>query len=135
MTESTRIFYDRKNSEWKQEQDNILRKIENHPGKNRTYFNEGFKLLELAQRAVILYEKQNMQKKRQTINFVCSHSIWQNGRLLPNYRQLFDMLAEMNQSRNQQIVFSGVENARIEKWLGDRDSNPDRQSQSLLSCH
>lgn len=21
------------------------------------------------------------------------------------------------------------------KWLGDRDSNPDRQSQSLLSCH
>ena len=60
------------------------------------------KLLELAQRAVMLYEKQNGQKKRQLINFLCSNSIWKDGRLQPNYRQPFDMLVENNISYQKQ---------------------------------
>ena len=35
----------------------------------------------------------------------------------------------------QKITVSGWKNAKIENWLGDRDSNPNKQSQSLLSCH
>ena len=45
------------------------------------------------------------------------------------------MLAEMNQNWSRQIGVSGGRNKKIEKWLGDRDSNPNKQSQSLLSCH
>lgn len=44
------------------------------------------------------------------------------------------MLSEMNENWKQQIAVSGEENAKIKNWLGDRDSNPDKQSQSLLSC-
>lgn len=74
-------FYNRKSSAWKKEQDGIMRKIANHQGANRAYLDEGVKLLELAQRAVILYEKQTEHEKRRIINFVCSNSIWKDGRL------------------------------------------------------
>ena len=90
------VFYDRKSSEWKNEQDDILRTIERHRTANRAYFDEGIKILELSQHAVILYEKQNMQEKRKILNFLLSNSIWKDGRLHPNYRQPFDMLAETN---------------------------------------
>lgn len=127
-------FYDRKSSEWKLEQDAILKKIENHQGANRTYFNEGIKLLELAQRAVILYEKQDMQEKRRIINFVCSNSIWQDGTLVPNYRQPFDLLAEMNLDYQKEKAQFPEKSGCGYDWLGDRDSNPDKRSQSPPSC-
>jgi hypothetical protein len=56
-------FYDRKSSIWKKEQDDILHKIERHQTANRSYLDEGVKLLELAQRAVILYEKQTGRER------------------------------------------------------------------------
>jgi hypothetical protein len=45
-----------------------------------------------------------------------------------------DMQLEMGQEwlREQQLQ---AEKRKSDNWLGDRDSNPDRQSQSLLSCH
>ena len=69
-------FYDRKSSVWKKDQDDILSTIERHQTANRAYLDEGLKLLELAQRAVILYEKQPEKEKRRIINFVCSNSTW-----------------------------------------------------------
>jgi site-specific DNA recombinase len=50
-------FFDQKSREWKKEQDDIFRKIERHQKADRSYLDEGVKLLELAQRAVTLYEK------------------------------------------------------------------------------
>ena len=91
-----RDFYERKSTAWKKEQDAIARKVESHQGAGRSYLDEGVKLLELMQKAVILYEKQNTQEKRRILNFVCSNSTWKDGRLHPNYRQPFDMLVETN---------------------------------------
>ena len=71
-------FFDLKSSEWK-EQDEISSKIERHQGADRSYLDEGVKVLELAQRAAILYEKQPGQEKRRILNFVCSNSIWKDG--------------------------------------------------------
>jgi site-specific DNA recombinase len=80
-------------------------------------------LLELAQRAVILYEKQNMQEKRRIINFVCSNSEWKDGRLLPNYRKPFDILAETNIIYQQKKAFFQAENGLFDNWLPSTDSN------------
>ena len=86
-------FYNRKNAEWKNGQDQILRKIERHQSASRSYVDEGVKLLELAQRAVILYEKKPEQEKRRIINFVHSNSIFKDGRVTPIHRQKFDFIA------------------------------------------
>ena len=79
-----------KSLEWKKEQNDIFRTIERHQGANRSYLDEGVKLKE----------------KRRIINFVCSNSNWKDGRLRPNYRQPFDMLAETNLAHQKKRPFS-----------------------------
>ena len=84
-------YFDSKSEAWRKEQAGILEKIERHQGANQTYFDEGVRLLELAQRVVILYEKQNMMEKRKLLDFVLSNSTWKDGQLIPNYRKPFDL--------------------------------------------
>ncbi len=116
-------FYDRKSSEWKKEQDDILLKIERQQEANRSYLDEGVKLLELVQRAVILYEKQNEQEKRRIINFMCSNSTWKDGRLYPTYRQPFDMLVEKNLAYQKKKAVLHEKNGFRPFWLLGQDSN------------
>jgi len=116
-------FFDQKSKEWKQEQYDIFRKIERHQRADRSYMEEGVKLLELAQRAVTLYEKQNMREKRRIINFVCSNSPWKDGRLLPNYRKPFDILSETNRLYKRKKAIFSKKNDRFDIWLLGWDSN------------
>ena len=119
----TQDFYDRKSSEWKREQDNIFRKFERHQGASRAYMDEGIKLLELAQHAVMLYEKQTDQEKRRIINFVCSNSIWKDGLLQANYRKPFDILVENNIQFHKKMAAFPEKNDHFEFWLPSTDSN------------
>jgi site-specific DNA recombinase len=110
-------FYDLKCSIWKSEQDDILRKIERLQTANRSYLDEGAKLLELAQRAVFLYEKQTDQEKRRIINFLCSNSIWKGGRLHANYRQPFDILVEYSLVHKKEMASFPEKKGHFENWL------------------
>ena len=116
-------FYDRKSLEWKREQDDILRRIERLQSAKRSYLDDEAKLLELAQRAVMLYERQKAQEKRRIINFVCSNSVWNDGRLHPNYRQPFDMLTETNLAYQKNKVVFPEKNDLGTFWLPSADSN------------
>jgi site-specific DNA recombinase len=113
----SRDFYEQKNSEWRLDQDKILRKIDKHQNANQSYLDEGVRLLELSQNAVRLYEKQEMREKRRILNFVLSNSIWKNGRLYPNYRQPFDMLAETNLAYQKEKAVSPQKNGLFDIWL------------------
>ena len=108
---------------WREEQDNILRKIEKHQNANKNYLNEGVRLLELVQNAIKLYEKQEMSEKRKILNFEVSNSIWKHGRLTPIYRKPFDILAKTNQSYQSKKAVSGNENDFFDIWLPGTDSN------------
>lgn len=121
--EITREFYEQKSSQWRREQEGILRKIEKHQDANRAYLDEGIRLLELAQHAAILYEKQEMPEKRRLLNFVCSNSIWKDGKLIPNYRKPFDLLAVTNQAYQAEKTTSSSENGLFDFWLPGTDSN------------
>jgi site-specific DNA recombinase len=50
-------YFDRMSEAFRKEQRDTLQKIEQHQSAHETYVEEGVRLLELAQRAVILYEK------------------------------------------------------------------------------
>ena len=86
-------FFDRKATEWRADQDRILRDIADHQAANRTYIDEGIRLLELAKRAHDLFMKQEPREKRPLLNFVVSNCTWMNGQLQATYRQPFDMMA------------------------------------------
>lgn len=48
----TQEFYDQKSMEWRTEQDKTPDNIEEHKNVDRSYLDEGIKLLELSQKAV-----------------------------------------------------------------------------------
>ncbi|MGA9996379.1 MAG: hypothetical protein WBP93_13255 [Pyrinomonadaceae bacterium] len=89
-------FFKRKSAEWDTEQTRILRAIDEHHAANHSYISEGVKLLELAKKAYLLYEKQKADEKRKLLDFVCSNSTWREGHLTVNFRQPFDMIAITN---------------------------------------
>lgn len=86
-------YFDRKAAEWRDEQERLLRAIEEHQTANRSYMEEGIQLLELAGRAHELFRKQEAREKRRLLNFVLSNCTWKNGELTPIYRIPFDLLA------------------------------------------
>jgi len=55
---------------------------------------EGVQLLELAQNAQRLFEKQVPREKRRLLNFMVSNCTWKGGELAVTFRQPFDLSAE-----------------------------------------
>lgn len=86
-------FFDQKAAEFRGEQCLIMRDIETHQNANQSYIEEGVKLLELAQRAHLLFENQPLGEKRKLLDFVLSNCSWKDGQLAARYRKPFDMLA------------------------------------------
>ena len=87
-------FFDRKSADWRDEQRQILRAIEQHQNANQSYLEEGITLLELANRAGDLFERQDAREKRRLLQFVLSNCSWKGGVLTPAFRQPFDILAD-----------------------------------------
>jgi site-specific DNA recombinase len=122
--EITRESYEQKSGKWRLEQEDVLRMIEKHRDANRVYLDEGVRILELAQHSVILYEKQSMEEKRRLLNFVLSNSIWKGGKLLPNYRKPFDLIAVTNVAYQKEKATSPAKSDPSDIWWAVRDSNP-----------
>ncbi len=88
-------FYEQKSAEWREDQKDILRRLEEHQDASQSYMDEGIALMELANRAADLFADQPASEKRRLLEFVLSNSFWANGELTPEFRQPFDMLADM----------------------------------------
>jgi site-specific DNA recombinase len=87
-------FFDQKSTAWREEQRQILQTIEKHQNANQDYLEEGVGLLELANRAAELFERQDAREKRRLLDFVLSNSVWANGVLTPTFRQPFDIIVD-----------------------------------------
>jgi site-specific DNA recombinase len=115
-------LYDEKSEAWRKDQTDIARKIENHQTANHNYIDEGIRILELAQRAHSLFERQTAVEKRKLLNYVLSNSTWKDGILTPSYRKPFDLIVGMQQKAVDNFAgMSGKfeKEAQIEKWLPD----------------
>ena len=86
--------FDRMAEGWRSEQHKVRRDIEAHEAADHSYMEEGLALLELAARAVDLYEKQPPAERRKLLNFVILNSTWRDRDLEVTWRQPFDLLAE-----------------------------------------
>ena len=116
--------FDLKSQEWRKEQLEITNAIHAHQSADHSFMDEGAKILELSQKAVILYERQNLEEKRKILEFVFQNSLWVDGKLIPVFRKPFDLLAVTNAEVQMLDKQKVSENAKIEKWRGGRDSNP-----------
>ena len=116
-------FFDRKATEWREEQDRILRTIEEHQAANETYMEEAIRILELAYRAHELFQKQEAREKRRLLNFVLSNCTWKNGELNVTFRQPFDMIVEMQREHENKKAAYLPKSDLFESWLPGQDSN------------
>lgn len=116
-------FFDRKAAEWRLEQSRILKAIEEHDKANHTYLKEGVQLLELTQRASLLFRKQSPSEKRQLLNFVLSNCIWNDNALKANFKQPFETIAEYIVKSNDKRAVGVAANGSFENWLPRPDSN------------
>ena len=97
-------YWKAKTQDWKQEQEGIRRELEKYEQANSAYFEEGVKILELANRAYSLYIQQSPHEQRRLLDVLLSNCTLTNGSLCPTYKKPFDVLAQR------------VNN---EEWLGD----------------
>ena len=117
------VFFDSKANEWRTEQDRILRAVEEHQTANQIFLDEGIQLLELAQRAHILFQKQEPREKRRLLNFVLSNCTWKNGEINATFLQPFDLLALTASSHEEQKAAGVASNGLFDNWLPGPDSN------------
>jgi site-specific DNA recombinase len=82
-----------------EEQLRILSKIEWHQNANKSYFDEGIKILELANKAYSLYQKQEADEKRRFLSYMLSSRQIVDGALYPTHRNSFDLIAEGNKTQ------------------------------------
>jgi site-specific DNA recombinase len=103
--------------QWQLEQDELTVEIARHQTADRTYLNEGTRLIELAQGAHWLFAKQKPSEQRRLLNFVLSNSTWKNGELTPAFRQPFDLIAEVATKAKDQEGGGALNSSEHPVWL------------------
>jgi site-specific DNA recombinase len=112
-------FFEKMSTQWRDEQNRCLREIERHQSADRSYMEEGVQLLELAQNAQKLFERQKPREKRRLLSVVLSNCIWEDGEVVANFRQPFDLLADTAVSAARAGAGDTAKRAKSEIWLGD----------------
>lgn len=110
-------FFERKVSEWRTEQDKLLRSMGEHQSANQSYLYEGIRLLELSHRAPELFQRQEPREKRKLLNFVLSNCTWKDGGLSAEFRQPFDLLVLANATHKEQMAAGGASSGHFGNWL------------------
>jgi site-specific DNA recombinase len=111
-------FFEKMSGQWRNEQNRCLREIERHQSADQSYMDEGVQLLELARNAQKLFERQEPREKRRLLNFVLSNCTWEDGEVVANFRQPFDLLAETTLRAARAAAGDTAKTAKSEIWLG-----------------
>jgi hypothetical protein len=98
----------RRTAEWKQEQADVLSKLNAYKQANTTYIEDGVKLMSIAARAAELFGKMTKEEKRETLKLILSNPRLLNGSIEYDYKKPFDQ-------------FVNVTN--LEEWRGRRELN------------
>ena len=85
--------------------------------------DEGVQILELASNAQMLFESQEPRQKRRLLNFLLSNCTWDDGKIVPTFRQPFDLLAETNAIAADHKAAATANSVKTEIWLPDQGSN------------
>ncbi len=84
---------------------------------DRSYLEEGVRLIELAQNAQRLFDKQDSREKRRLLNFLVSNCSWADGELSVTLKQPFDLIAEATAIEAKRKAAGYGSNDLSEIWL------------------
>jgi site-specific DNA recombinase len=110
-------FFDREAVEWRDKQQKCQELIRDHRDANQTYFDEGIRLLELAQKAGRLLPQQSSAEKRRLLGFVPANCTWKDARLAAAYRRPFLLLAKNENAFETKKQTEGRRSLISDIWL------------------
>ena len=111
-------FFEEMSGKWREEQRRLQRDIERHEDAEQSYMEEGLRILELARNVRALFERQPAREKRRLLNFVLSNCTWEDGEVVANFRQPFDLLAETTAIAASAAAVDQAKSTKNEIWLG-----------------
>lgn len=114
-------FFERMSREWRVEQGRCLSEIGRHEGAEQSYFEQAVWLLELAQNARRLFEKQEPREKRRLLQV--SNCTWREGLLAAELRKPFDFLTKTAFTAALVPAQDEPKAAKSEIWWARQDSN------------
>lgn len=119
----TAEFFQRKATDWKADINRLQRNIDAHDNAQEAYMELGILLMEIAIRAVELFEWADTLDKRQLLEFLCWNSVWDGERLEVAWRKPWDLIAESPSGPpNENAPGEGSE-GDFAKWLPLLDLN------------
>lgn len=126
-------FFDRKATEWRDEQGRILAEIEAHQTAHEGYIEEGISILELCNQAAERFKEQNPTEKRRLLDFAVSNCTWADGQLTIAWRQPFDLIADAARDARNDKAPGVASEGLSANWYPHGDSNPGPQAENLVS--
>ncbi|MGY2890864.1 hypothetical protein ACVIHI_007978 [Bradyrhizobium sp. USDA 4524] len=128
-------FFDRTSAEWREEQATLLRELSFHQAADQSYLEDGIRLLDLAQRALEIFDKRSAIEKRWLLKFALSNCTWKEGQLSATFRQPFDLIAKFDAPPFDPNGGGMRIPAERSNWWAWQDSNlqPDRYERTALT--
>ena len=111
-------LWDEMRNKYAAEQEKINNALQAHLHANQSYYDEGIRILELANHAYELYKMNNHQERAKLLKTVLSNCSLKDGTPYPIYKNPFGMIAK------------GISN---ECWRPQRDSNPCYRRERAMS--
>lgn len=110
-------MYERLASKWRAEQDATQLELDRHRTANRSYVDEGIRLLELASRAHELFERRSAVEKRRLLDFLVSNTTWRDGHVEAEWKQPFDLIASATTAEKIKKAAGCSSDSLSEIWL------------------
>jgi site-specific DNA recombinase len=110
-------FYDQRSAVWRDEQNALLRRIQDIQKATPAPIDEAINLLQLTSRACELFKQQCAAEQRRLLQLVVEKSTWQGGALRATLFEPFEILRHSNQEshrKEKEIAGSGKDS---EIWL------------------
>ncbi len=101
-------FWERKSAEWRAEEQQVAMALAGLDQVSPDRLLDAARILELANKAHLLYVSQNSAEKAKLLKMVLSNCAIDDASLYPTYRKPFDLICER---------------VKNEEWRGRRDSN------------
>lgn len=115
--------YEEKSNGLREEMAHARAELGRFQAADRTYTEEGIALLELAGKAVGLWESQPPPEKRALLDFLCLNSEFRNGAVHVEWRKPFEGLAEIIAEIGKMGTGFDESTDAHPIWLGKKDSN------------
>ena len=113
----------------------IRQRLDELQGAKTIYVAEGARILELAQKAGSLFEKQSRTERRRLVEIVFSNANWKHQQLHYEFRKPFDVLALIANEAKQRKGALPKKSALSAKWLPVHGRTPTRNPENILGCN